>query len=49
MEVTPELEMAMSPVTATEVATLEPLPTRMFPEVKAASLENARPVMVGLG
>jgi hypothetical protein len=38
--VTPALEMVTSPVTGTDAATFELLPTRMFPLVRAASLLN---------
>jgi hypothetical protein len=41
IEVTPVLERATSPVTATDAAALEPSPTRMFPLVRDASLLNA--------
>jgi hypothetical protein len=41
MVVTPVLDNVTFPVTATDVGTFEPLPTRMFPLVRAASLLNA--------
>jgi hypothetical protein len=44
--VTPVLETVMSPVTATDAAALEPLPTRMFPLVRGASLLNAIAALV---
>jgi hypothetical protein len=44
--VTPALEMVTSPVTGTDAATFELLPTRMFPLVRVASLLNASAAIV---
>ena len=44
--VTPVLETVISPVTATDAAALETLPTRMFPLVRGASLLNAIAALV---
>jgi hypothetical protein len=41
MVITPVLDTATSPVTATDAAAFELLPTRMFPLVKVANLLNA--------
>lgn len=40
-DVTPVLETATSPETATDVGTFAPLPIRMFPLFRVASLLNA--------
>ena len=41
MAVTPAFEIVISPLIATEAGTLETLPTKILPEVKAASLEKS--------
>jgi hypothetical protein len=41
IDVTPALEIVMSPDIATEAALLVAFPTRIFPLVSGASLENA--------